>query len=170
MTWPENPGSTKPAVAWVSSPEPAEAGLALDPRGDVVGQGDVSRMRPEDELARVQDQRLAGVDLDEAGQVGLVLGRVDVGVLVVVEQPEVLVEPHVDARRLEHRRLPRVQDDPAALDLGADVAVGEQHGHEGSRSAAGRPSAHGRRVGLDFHGALTDGRSGGSVMLPVARA
>ena len=96
----------------------------------------------------MEDQRLVVSDLDETGQVGLVLGGVDVGVLVVVEQPEVLVEPHVDARRLEHRRLPRVQDHPAALDLGADVAVGEQHGHEGSGGGFSPRSGPGDRLGM----------------------
>ena len=58
VTWPEKPGSTKPAVEWVSRPEPAERALAFEAGGDVVGQGDDLEGRAEHELARVQDERL----------------------------------------------------------------------------------------------------------------
>ena len=108
--------------------EPAQAGLALDARGEVVGQRDHLEGAAEHELAGVQHEALGGVDLDEAGEVGLVEGGVDDGVLVVVEQPEELVEPHVDAARLDHLGVPRVEPDPSGVDLGSDVAVGEQHG------------------------------------------
>jgi len=57
------------------------------------------------------------------GEVGLVLGRVDEGVLVVVEEPEELVQPHVDARRLDHLLVIRLQAHPPAIDLGPDVTV-----------------------------------------------
>jgi hypothetical protein len=68
---------------------------------------------------------VSSVDPSEVG----LLGRwVDVGVLVVVEEPEELVEPDVDARRLDHLRVPRVEHDPLGGDLGPDVLVGEQHG------------------------------------------
>ncbi|GAA4692020.1 hypothetical protein GCM10023198_08700 [Promicromonospora umidemergens] len=46
---------------------------------------------------------------------------------MVVEEPEVPVETHVDARRLEHRRFVRVEDDAVSLELGTDIAVGEEH-------------------------------------------
>ena len=45
----------------------------------------------------MQDERLAPLDLDQASEVRLILGRVDEGVPVVVEQPKVLVHAHVDA-------------------------------------------------------------------------
>ena len=63
------------------------------------------------------------VDLDLAGQVGLVGRGVDVRVLVVVEDPEELVEPHVDARRLDHAGVEGIEADASGLDLGQDVAV-----------------------------------------------
>ena len=87
-------------------PEPPERRLALDAGGDVVGQRDHLVRRPEHELARVQDERLVALRLDHPGQVGLVGGRVDVRVAVVLEHPEEPVEPHVDRRRLQHRRRP----------------------------------------------------------------
>ena len=50
-------------------------------------------------------------------------GRVDVGIAVVLEHPEEPVEPHVDARRLDHRRVERVDPHPSGVDLGPDVLV-----------------------------------------------
>src|SRR5690606_8894939 len=108
-------------------PEPAKAGLALDPSRQVIREGDHLEGAREDELAGVENKSLVRVYLYETGEVGLVLGRVDVGVLVVVEEPEVLVQAHIDAARLDHRRVPGVEDDPAVVDLGADIAVGEKH-------------------------------------------
>src|SRR5690606_15066011 len=80
------------------------------------------------ELARVQDERLARLRLDEAGELGLLLGGVDEGVLVVVEQPEVAVEPHIDARGLDHRAVERGEPDASGVEFGGDVAVAQQHG------------------------------------------
>ena len=64
--------------------------------------------------------------------------------LVVVEQPEELVEPHVDGRRLDHAEVIRVEPDALGVDLGLDVAVAEQHG--GHAIAQGVPRA-GRSAG-----------------------
>src|SRR5690554_2535952 len=52
--------------------QPPQRGLALEARGDVVGQRDGLVRRAQDELARVQDERLALRDLHEPGQVRLV--------------------------------------------------------------------------------------------------
>ena len=52
----------------------------------------------------------------------------DVGVLGVVEDPEEPVQPHVDRGGLQHGRVPGLHGDPAAVDLGQDVAVAHQHG------------------------------------------
>ena len=93
----------KPAVEWVSRPSRPSARLALKPAGDVVGQRDDLVGGPEHELARVQDERLVVVGLDQPGQVGLLHRRVDVRVAVVLEHPEVAVQPDVDARRLDER-------------------------------------------------------------------
>src|SRR4051794_10545985 len=104
-----------------------QRGLALDTGGDVVGQRAHLVRRAEHELARVQDERLVPLRLDHPGQVGLVGGRVDVGVAVVLEDPEEPVEPDVDRRRLQHLRLPGLHHDPALVDLAQDVAVAQQH-------------------------------------------
>src|SRR5215207_8396649 len=57
--------------------EAPQARLALDPGGEVVGKRDRLERAAEHELSRMQHEALAGVHLDEAGEVGLVLGRVD---------------------------------------------------------------------------------------------
>ncbi|GAA1048760.1 hypothetical protein GCM10009569_08790 [Arthrobacter russicus] len=49
---------------------------------------------------------------------------------MVVEEPEQLVDPHIDARRLHHRGLERVKDDSPGVDLGSDVAVRDQHNYK----------------------------------------
>ena len=53
--------------------------------------------------------------------------RVDVGVAGVVEDPEQVVEPDVDARRLDQAVVEGVDTQPSGGDFGADVAIGEQH-------------------------------------------
>ena len=66
-------------------PQPPQRGLAFDPGGDVVRQGDDLVRRPENELTRVQDERLVPLGLDLAGQVRLVRGGVDVWIPMVLE-------------------------------------------------------------------------------------
>ena len=53
---------------------------------------------------------------------------------MVLEDAEEAVEPHVDRRRLHHPRVPRIEGDPALVDLGQDVAVREQHAPHPSRA------------------------------------
>jgi hypothetical protein len=96
----------------------------------------------------VQDERLPRLRLDEAGQLGLVLGGVDVGVLVVVEQPKEPVDPHVDARGLQHAGVVGVEGHSSGVELGGDVTVGEEHGR--SLPGAGwRPAGVLLGCGLD---------------------
>ncbi len=116
-----------PAVEWVSRPSRPSEDLPSSRAATSSGRRDPLERRAERELARMQDERLVGLHLDEARQVGLILRRIDERVLVVVEQPEVPVEAHVHARRLHHRRVPRVESDALRIDLRADVAVREQH-------------------------------------------
>src|SRR5690606_4107766 len=130
----------------------------------------------EDELAGVQHERLGGAGVDQAGEVRLVLGRIDHRVAVVVEEPEVPIQPDVDAGRLDHLRLVRVQPHAAGVDLGADVTVGEQHGPilppgGGARGRVARAERHtgGRALlerlprsatGVAVGGSLAAGRVG----------
>jgi hypothetical protein len=107
--------------------EAPEGRLALEPAGQVVGQGARLERRAEHELTGVQDERLAGRRFDEAGQLVLLLGRVDVGVAGVVEDPEQGVEADVDARRLHQAVFERIDAQPSGIDLGSDITVGEQH-------------------------------------------
>jgi hypothetical protein len=47
---------------------------------------------------------------------------------MVLEDPEEPVKAHVDARRLDHRQVIRLQADPTRFDLGPNVTVRQQHG------------------------------------------
>src|SRR4051812_21097219 len=75
----------------------------------------------------MQHERFAGGRFDEGGQLVLLLGRVDVGVAGVVEDPEQVVEPDVHARGLNQGVVEGLDAQPAGGDLGPDVAIGEQH-------------------------------------------
>lgn len=121
--------------------ETAERALALEARGDVVGQRDQLERGSEHELARVQDERLPRLRLDEARELGLVLGGVDVGVLVVVEQPEEAVDAHVDARGLQHPGVVRIEGHSSGVELGGDVTVGEEHGRSLPALGGARPDS-----------------------------
>lgn len=82
----------------------------------------------------MEDEGLLGIDLDEAGELRLLEGRIDDRVLVVVEEPEVAVEADVDARGLDEREVARVEGDATGFEFGADVAIGkESHTPDGSR-------------------------------------
>ena len=128
VTCPSQPGSMKPAVEWMSRPRRPERALPLEPGDEVVGQPDALERRAEHELARVQDERVLAVDLDELGQLRLLDLDVDVGIAVVVEDPEEPVDADVDARRLEQRGVVRVDLDAALRDGAGDRRVGEDHG------------------------------------------
>lgn len=107
--------------------QPAQGASPLEPASHVVGQRDHLVGRREHELPGMQDERLVAVGLDQPGQLRLLDGGVDVGVAVVLEDAEVAVQPHVDARRLDQPGIVRVEPDPAGLDLGLDVTIREQH-------------------------------------------
>ena len=104
------------AVAWTKE----KVGKAS---GDVVGERHHLIGGAEDELPRMQDERLIALGLDHAGEVRLLLARVDVGVLVVLEDPEPAVQAHVDARRLDHRLGVGLEGNAARGNLGLDIAI-----------------------------------------------
>ena len=106
-------------------PEPAQRALPFQPRDEIVRELDPFERLAEHELAGMEDERLVVGDADDLGQVRLRRARVDVGVAVVAEDPELAVEVEVDRRRLEAGRVVRVDADPARLEGRADVAIGE---------------------------------------------
>src|SRR6516164_3975156 len=75
----------------------------------------------------MQDEWVLALGLDQPGQVRLLHGGVDVRVAVVLEHPEVPVQPDVDAGRLDQFGIVGVELDPPGLDLGLDVTIGEEH-------------------------------------------
>ena len=141
---PFQPGSQKPAVAWTISPRRPSERLALDAGDDVVRQLDPFLGAPEAELAGVDDERLVLVDDHLLGEVARRVAQVDRGHAVVVEDAERVAEPQVDAGRLDHRLVPRVDADPALLDERADGAVGE----DGGRLIARKSRTEGRALSV----------------------
>ena len=71
----------------------------------------------------MQDERLALLRLDQAGQIVLARRRVDVGVAGVVEHPEQVVEPNIDARRLHQALVVGIDAKTSGGDLATDVAI-----------------------------------------------
>ncbi len=127
VMWPVKPGSMKPAVEWVSSPSRPSEDLPSSRPARSSGRVQRSSVEPEHELAGMQDERLALLRFDQSGQLVLALGRVDVGVAGVVEDPEQVVEADVDAGGLDQAVVEGVDAQPAGGDFGPDVAIGEQH-------------------------------------------
>ena len=121
-------GVDEPRSRMGQQPEPPERRLALEPGRDVVRQRHDFVRRREDELPWMQDERLVGIRLDEAGQLRLLDRRVDVGVTMVLEDAEVAIEPDVDRGRLDHRFVVGLEHHATLVELGSDVAVGQQHG------------------------------------------
>jgi hypothetical protein len=71
----------------------------------------------------MQDERLIPLGLDKPRQIGLLDGGIDVRVPVILEHPEVPVQPHIDARRLHHGFVVGIDPHPPGVDLGPDVLV-----------------------------------------------
>src|SRR5262249_12274300 len=67
------------------------------------------------------------VDLDQLRQGLLLLLHVDEGVEVVAEDAEVAIHAHVDARRLQERRLVGIDLDAALAEQARDRAVRQDH-------------------------------------------
>ena len=128
--------------------EAAERALAVEPADEVVGQRHALERRAEHELARVEDERLVAVDLDELGQILLRLLDVDERIARVAEDAEVAVDAHVDARRLEQRLVVGVDADPPFGEQSPDRAVGKNHARILAECTSVRPL-----VGFDTSGA-----------------
>ena len=92
----------------MSRPSRPRRALALEPGDEVVRQLDPLQGLPQDELARVQDERLVVGDAHQLGQVGLRRAHVDVRVAVVAEDPERSIEVEVHRRRLQVDRVVRL--------------------------------------------------------------
>ncbi|GMU78917.1 MAG: hypothetical protein AMXMBFR46_17100 [Acidimicrobiia bacterium] len=108
-------------------PEASERALAVETGGEVVGQHHPLERRRENELSRVEDERVGVAHLHELGEVLLGLLRVDEGRGVVAEHPEVAVDAQVDRRRLDRPVHHRLDDDAPRGDGLADRDVGQDH-------------------------------------------
>src|SRR5699024_3552198 len=120
-------GVDEPGRGMGEEPEASQGAYPVQPGREVGAQGYLLQRGCEDELSRVQDERLVRVDLDQPCQVWLLDRRVDVWVLVVVEHPEVPVEPDVDAGGLDQGQVVGVDVDPPGVDLELEVTIRQQH-------------------------------------------
>ena len=127
MTCPSQPGSMNPAVEWMSNPSRPSELLPSRRATRSSGKRDPLEGRSEDELTRMEDERLVSGDLDELGQLLLLGLHVDVRIAGVTEYPEIAVDAHVEARGLHQRGVERLDPDPALVDQPPDCAVGENH-------------------------------------------
>lgn len=66
-----------------------------------------------------------GRDFYQAGEVGLVRGRVDDRVFVVIEKSEEAVEVNIDGGGLHHCRIPGVQGDAALAHGTQNINIGK---------------------------------------------
>src|SRR4029078_4664461 len=101
--------------------------LPLQPGDEVVRQAHALERRAEHEFARGQDERRLVVDLDELGQLLLLLLDVDERVPRVAEDPEIAVDAHIQARRLHQRVVVGVDFDPSLVEKPPDRDVAENH-------------------------------------------
>ena len=107
-------------------PEAAERGLALQAGHQVGGEGDLLLGGAQHELAGMEDQRVLA-DVDQLGEVLLVLADVDHPAGVVPEEPEVLVDVEIHRRGLDAAVVEGVDHDVAGVERLTDGAVGENH-------------------------------------------
>ena len=82
---------------------------------------------PQHELARMQDERLVALYRHKLGEVLHRLLDVDEGVARVAKDAEGVADADVDAARLHHRVVERIDHDPAGGNLLADRPVGQHH-------------------------------------------
>ena len=103
--------------------QPTERTLPLEPCGDIVREGHYLVGCAQDKLSGVEYEGFSGVDFDQTGEIGLISRRINVLILVIVEEAEEAVESHIDARWLHHRLVPRVENDPFCLDFCTNIPV-----------------------------------------------
>ena len=143
--------------------EATERGLALQTRDQVVGQCHSLERRSQHELAGVQDERFAVRDLDQLGQVRLLVHHIDERVAVVTEDAELAVDVQVDRRRLHAGLVERLEKsgsldtrlndiDAASKEYQQVIASGKLNYHIDPQFAY----VVYRQVGLDFANKVID--------------
>ena len=117
----------KPAVEWIRSPSRPRELLPSRRATRSSGKLDPLEGGTEDELARVQNERLCLADLDQLGQVFHLLLDVDERVAGVPEDAEEAVDAYVQAGRLQEGLVIGLDLDPALRELAPDGAIGQNH-------------------------------------------
>ena len=152
---PLKPGSTKPAVAWTISPSRPRLDLPSIRATTSSGISTYSCVRPSANSPGWITNGSSPSITTSSVRLRRRVAQVDRRGAVVVEHAERVAQPQVDRRGLDHRGVPRLDDDAALLDEAADRAVGEDGGGRGhartlSLQAGGRravtvPDARRRR-------------------------
>jgi hypothetical protein len=106
-------------------PEAAQRALSFYARHHVVGQLHVLLRSAQHELARVDDEGLVVAISTPSVTLRGGSAEVDRRDLVALRRRGRSAEAQVDARRLQHRRVPGVDADAPRLDEAADRPVGE---------------------------------------------
>src|SRR5262249_27536646 len=109
------------------NPQAAEGAAAFEATDEIVGDSHALDGAAEDELVRVQEHRLFGADFDQLHQVVGRLLNVYEGALGVAEHQELVVDPNVEARRLNQAGIKRLDTEASTLDGLADRAIGQDH-------------------------------------------
>ena len=121
----------------------AQRRLALQAGHQVVGQSHPLQGRAQYELARMQDERVVGVDLHQGGELRQVLLHVDMAHGVVAEHPEPVPQAQVHRRRLHRALVQRVDHNVAGVERLPDGAVRQDHRAAPSPGSIDSPSMPG---------------------------
>ena len=102
---------------------PPQTGLSLETGSNVVGKSNLLIRRAKNELTGVKNKLAIRRNFHEARKVGLVRGRVNHRVLVIIEEAEEAIEVDIHRRRLDHLGIPRIHPNPAVRDVADNVYI-----------------------------------------------
>ena len=117
----------KPAVEWISSPSRPRLDLPSRRATMSSARPTTSSVEPRTNSPGCSMNGWSGCRLDRSGQVRLIRLGIDVGVAMVLEHSERRITLEVDARRLNHRRVVRVDRDATGFDGLFDGSIREDH-------------------------------------------
>src|SRR5680860_832289 len=120
---PAKPASTKPAVAWTSRPRRPRLDLPSSRATRSTGSATRSRVEPSTNSPGWSMKGSPSPTVTSSVRSGWATR-----VTVVGEDPEAALHAHVDGRRLHGVVAKGVDLDSAGVELGPDVAVGQDHG------------------------------------------
>ena len=97
--------------------------LTLQAGSHIIRQRHLLIRRTQHKLTRMQNKRLIRSHLNQARQILLRLSRINMRVLMVIEQTEETINPHVHTCRLNHRLIERIKNDAPISNLLTNIAI-----------------------------------------------